>query len=67
MSDPVNDQAPDQPDSSQADLEQVDASAQTAREVIGVRRGMFGVSDAGDTSGSLGTPRAGADAPGGRR
>ena len=51
MSDPVNDQAPDQPDSSQADLEQVDASAQTAREVIGVRRGMFGVSDAGDTSG----------------
>ena len=51
MSDPVNDQASDQPESPHAGLEQVDASPAPASEVIGVRRGMFGVSDAGDTSG----------------
>lgn len=46
MNDQVNDQ--DQPEGG---LEQVPESAPAGPEIIGVRRGMFGVKDAGDTSG----------------
>lgn len=46
MSDEVTDQSPDE-----GALEQLPDAAQPVGGVIGVRHGMFGVSDAGDTSG----------------